>query len=325
MIRSMTGYAIGTADCAQHGIPLHLSLEIKSVNSRFFDVQMRVCEELRQYEPLLRANISRHISRGKIECRLQIAGRHGDINSGALNAGNGGEAGICSPALSQLMALQESIRQQSPTAAPLSVAEILRWPGILAGDTLDYAALAPAIQALQETLLQEFQESRQREGGKLAAMILQCTAKMREIVAEVVPRIPELQNSFQEKLEQRLRDAFASAGIADASASPSADSAAAHATAAHPFNERILQELTVFAHRIDIAEEVSRLSAHIDEVERSLQKGGVSGKRLDFLAQELNREANTLGSKSVLQAVSQAAIELKLLIEQIREQAQNLE
>ena len=150
--------------------------------------------------------------------------------------------------------------------------------------------------------LDDFTASRSREGEKLVAVILERVARMRLLVREVAPRIPAAQAAFQEKLKQRLVDAIGSAD-----------------------DDRVRQEVAVFAARIDVDEELARLSTHLDEVERVLKAGGAAGKRLDFLMQELNREANTLGSKSVVTEVSQTAMELKLLIEQMREQVQNLE
>ena len=169
-------------------------------------------------------------------------------------------------------------------------------------DTLDSEALIPACLALAREALDDFTASRAREGEKLAAVIVERVARMRDLVRDVAPRIPVAQAAFQDKLRQRLIDAIGSAD-----------------------DERIRQEVAVFAVRIDVAEELARLSTHLDEVERVLKAGGASGKRLDFLMQELNREANTLGSKSVVSEVSQTAMELKLLIEQMREQIQNLE
>jgi uncharacterized protein (TIGR00255 family) len=158
------------------------------------------------------------------------------------------------------------------------------------------------VLALARTVLEEFTASRGREGEKLAEMIIDRVNAMRDIVRRVVPRIPEAQTLFTDKLRQRLIDALGNAS-----------------------DERILQEVAVFATRIDVAEELSRLTTHLDEVERVLKQGGACGKRLDFLMQELNREANTLGSKSAITEVSQASMDLKLLIEQMREQIQNLE
>ena len=193
-------------------------------------------------------------------------------------------------------------RNELPDAAPLSVSDALRWPGMFGENSLDGEKLVAAASALAKTALDEFIASRAREGAKLAAMILERVALMRELVRQVKPRIPEAQAAFQEKLKQRLAEALTSSD-----------------------DERIRQEVAVFAVRIDVAEELTRLATHLDEVERVIEAGGACGKRLDFLMQELNREANTLGSKSVVTEISQTAMELKLLIEQMREQIQNLE
>ena len=173
---------------------------------------------------------------------------------------------------------------------------------MFADETLDIEAQVPQCLALAREALDDFAASRAREGEKLAAVIMERVTRMRELVRDVAPRIPAAQQAFQDKLKQRLVDALGSAD-----------------------DERIRQEVAVFAVRIDVAEELARLSTHLDEVERVLKAGGSTGKRLDFLMQELNREANTLGSKSVVTEVSQTAMELKLLIEQMREQIQNLE
>ena len=196
--------------------------------------------------------------------------------------------------LGSLKSLSDRVRQEMPEAGPLS--------GMFGDQNVDFAALSPVILALAREAIDDFTATRGREGEKLAAMIVDRVNAMREIVRQVAPRIPEAQQLFTDKLRQRLQEALGNAS-----------------------DDRILQEVAVFATRIDVAEEISRLSTHLDEVERVLKQGGASGKRLDFLMQELNREANTLGSKSAITEVSQAAMDLKLLIEQMREQIQNLE
>ena len=288
MIYSMTGYAARTLD-VEHGA---LHLELKSVNSRYLDFQFRVCEELRAVEPALRELFSARLTRGKLECRVSYAAATARAQSQALNA----------DLLQRLKSFETQVRGELPQAAPLAVADVLRWPGMFGDDSLDSEALARSCLALAKDALDDFSASRAREGQKLAAVILERVARMRELVRDVAPRIPVAQAAFQDKLKQRLIDAIGSAD-----------------------DERIRQEVAVFAVRIDVAEELARLSTHLDEVERVLKAGGASGKRLDFLMQELNREANTLGSKSVVSEVSQTAMELKLLIEQMREQIQNLE
>lgn len=288
MIYSMTGYAGKTREVA--GGSLHL--ELRSVNSRYLDIHFRIADDLRLLEPALREAIAGRISRGKVELRLNFIPAQVQKRQLALNP----------DLLAQLRNLDAEVRQALPQANPLSVSDVLRWPGMLGEQETDTAALHAACLELLQEALEDFAATRGREGAKLAAVILERVVKIREVVATVGPRIPEAQSAFQEKLKQRLAEAL---GNVD--------------------DERLRQEVVLFATRIDVAEELARLLAHLTEVERVLKTGGNAGKRLDFLMQELNREANTLGSKSVVTAVSAAAMDLKLLIEQMREQIQNLE
>lgn len=288
MICSMTGYAVKTRDIERGS----LQLELKSVNSRYLDFHFRITEELRSLEMPLREMLSARLSRGKVECRLTF-------NAAAAR---GEQLQLNTDLLGSLKSLSDRVRQEMPEAGPLSVNDVLRWPGMFGDQSVDFAALSPVILALAREAIDDFTATRGREGEKLAAMIVDRVNVMREIVRQVAPRIPEAQQLFTDKLRQRLQEALGNAS-----------------------DDRILQEVAVFATRIDVAEEISRLSTHLDEVERVLKQGGASGKRLDFLMQELNREANTLGSKSAITEVSQAAMDLKLLIEQMREQIQNLE
>jgi uncharacterized protein (TIGR00255 family) len=192
------------------------------------------------------------------------------------------------------------VRAAVPDARPLSVGEVLGWPGVLGDDRS--AALREACITLVHELLEDFSATRSREGGKLAQMLLERVERMRELLASIQPKLPEAIAAYQEKVSTRLREAL---GGAD--------------------EERIRQEIALFGVRADVAEELSRLAAHLEEVARVVKSGGAVGKRLDFLMQELNREANTLGSKSVSKELSDASLELKLLIEQMREQIQNIE
>ena len=179
---------------------------------------------------------------------------------------------------------------------------MLRWPGILGDDSLGFDALQPEIGPLIRAALDELVASRRREGEKLAEMIRGRILRMRELVGTVQPRVPALVAEYQERLATRLRDAAATLD-----------------------EDRIRLEVGLFAQRVDVAEELSRLSTHLDEVERILKAGGSAGKRLDFLMQELNREANTLGSKAMAADMTAVAVDLKLAIEQMREQVQNIE
>ena len=184
----------------------------------------------------------------------------------------------------------------------LTAADILRWPGMLGADTVPLDEMRAVCHEALQAVLEEFTASRAREGEKLKALLLERVAAMEERVATVAPRMPQVLAAFQEKLATRLREAMA---VDD--------------------DERVRQEIVLFANRIDLDEELSRLTTHLDEVKRVLDAGGAAGKRLDFLMQELNREANTLGSKSVDVEVTRVSLDLKLLIEQMREQIQNIE
>lgn len=287
-VLSMTGFASQARELGR----LSLNIELRSVNSRYLDIAFRIADDLRLAEPHLREAISARVVRGKVECRLSFARNDSVARELAVN----------SAMLGQLQSLQTAVIRHFPDAAPLSVAELVRWPGLLADDTMTFEQLQPEIVLLAGSALDELVATRKREGDKLAAMILQRIAHMQELVSLVQPKLPQIVADYQEKLACRLREAAVSLD-----------------------EERIRQEMAVFATRIDVAEELTRLTAHIDEVARVLKQGGAVGKRLDFLMQELNREANTLASKSVATELTGIAVELKILIEQMREQIQNLE
>ena len=288
MVSSMTGYAAVTRELAAGT----LALELKSVNSRFLDVQFRVAEELRSAEPQLRELAMASVARGKIDCRLAFT-------ASPLARG---EAALNTEVLSRLARLSQLVRGAIPDVQPLRVMEVLHWPGVLGEDTAAAEALREAALDAMRAALVELAAARVREGEKLARMIRDRVARIRGRLAEIEPLVPQAVAAYAEKLATKLREALASAD-----------------------EERIRQEIAVFGVRIDVAEELSRLAAHLDEVERVLAGGGAVGKRLDFLMQELNREANTLGAKSVSKELSAAALEFKVLIEQMREQVQNLE
>ena len=288
MIYSMTGYAAGNRDLGQ----AILSIEIKSVNSRYLDIAFRIGDDLRQLEMKLREQISGAIQRGKIECRIYLQSQPGAVRDSTPNPAR----------MAQLAAQEAAVREVIPAAATLSVADVLRWPGVLVDQQLDPQQLEAECVALMMTLLGELLASRSREGAKLAETIISRVARMRSLVAEVAPMLPLLLADYRDRLSARLREAVAALD-----------------------EERIRQEVGVFAAKSDVAEELARLSTHLDELERVVAKGGAVGKRLDFLMQELNREANTLASKSVSADITKIALELKLLIEQIREQVQNIE
>ena len=288
MIHSMTGFAAQTRDLG----PVSLHIELRSVNSRYLDLFFRIGDELRQAEPALRERITAKLTRGKVECRLNLQTNGAAPRSLALNTA----------LLDQLREAEQLVRERLPQAGCLSVNEVLRWPGMLADDGVSFEQLQPALIELAQAALDELAATRRREGDKLAAMIRERLVRLRELVAQAEPRVPAIVAEYQERLATRLRDAVAALD-----------------------EDRIRQEVALFAQRIDVAEELSRLSTHLDEVERILAAGGAAGKRLDFLMQELNREANTLASKSAATDVTGIAMEMKVLIEQMREQVQNIE
>lgn len=291
MIQSMTGYAAGTRDLGS----AILNIELKSVNSRYLDLGFRMSEDLRTLEMPIRELLSAKLSRGKIECRAYLQTQHSAH-------GNADDAAPNAAVIARLVQLQAGVLNALPNATPLSVNEILRWPGVLAEDSLAADALQRESLALVTALLDELLATRTREGDKLVAVLREISARMRAWVAQAAPLMPQALADYQDRLSAKLREAVANLD-----------------------EDRIRQEVGVFAAKIDVAEELARLNTHLDELERVLKKGGAVGKRLDFLMQELNREANTLASKSVSAEITVIALDLKLAIEQMREQVQNLE
>lgn len=292
MIQSMTGYAAGTHDLGS----AILSIELKSVNSRYLDLGFRMSEDLRALEMPIRELLSARIARGKVECRAYLQAQNStptkDEKSAAPNAAM----------IARLTQLQAGVLAAAPDARPLSVHDILRWPGVLAEDSIPAETLQAECLALVNALLEEFTATRNREGDKLKAVLLEIAGRMRAWVAQAEPLLPQAVADYQDRLAAKLREAVANLD-----------------------EDRIRQEVGVFAAKVDVAEELARLNTHLDELERVLKKGGAVGKRLDFLMQELNREANTLASKSVSAEITAIALDLKLAIEQMREQVQNLE
>src|SRR5258706_61100 len=291
MAQIMSGSAAASTDTARGA----LSIELRSVNARFLDLQFRVSDELGALEPVLRELIGGRVSRGKLDCRFflnQAAGAPG----ARLNAG----------ALARLNHLSAEVAKAMPQATRVRVADVLRWPGVIAESPLDEEETRRVATALCRKALDELVDSRRREGAKLATAVGERVAAMRARLEQAAPLVPQALAAYQAKLTERLREAIGS----------SLGSAG---------EERIRLELTMFATKVDVDEELTRLRAHLDEAERTLKKGGTAGKRLDFIAQELNREANTLASKAASQELSDCAMELKLLVEQMREQVQNIE
>ena len=287
MILSMTGYAAAGAELDSGS----LTLELRAVNHRYLDVQLRMPEELRAFEGAMREAITAQLQRGKVECRANYAARTAQSGA-ALNR----------DLLRQLAAWNKEVQAALPEARSLSVADVLRWNGVLEMPSASADELRAALLDLLQEALLEFSASRAREGEKLKNFLLQRVEKIEALRDSVLPHVPAAIAAYEQKLVARLREAMQNAE-----------------------DERIRQEITLFASKIDVDEELSRLASHLGEMRRILAHGGAVGKRLDFLMQELNREANTLGSKSVDAEVSRSAMEMKILIEQMREQIQNLE
>ena len=288
MILSMTGFAAAAAELPG----ISLAVELRSVNHRYLDVTIKLPEELRTLEPVLRERLAAAQKRGKVECRVSLSRTVSGAGSIAINTER----------VEQLGAAAAAVARAIPGTPPLSAADILRWPGVMIDASISQESLAEQVDALVQQALLDLTSARAREGATLRAVLEARCTDIEAQLTRVAPRIPALHAAFVDKLGGRLRDA----GL-------------------DPNDDRLKQELALFATKIDVAEEVARLSTHVAEIRRVLAQGGSAGKRLDFLAQELHREANTLGSKSMDAELSQVSLELKVLIEQMREQVQNLE
>jgi len=300
----MTGYAAVQSNPARtapegdvgNGSQARLGVEIRSVNSRFLDLALRLPDELRQAEPALRELLTGKLKRGKVELRVSL-----ESNSGAsLKA-------PASSTLQRLGSMEDTVRSWLPGAAALSVADILRMAAGEDKSTHDYS---DDLLKLAKKALKDLLTAREREGTRLAQMLLERTAQLRALAASATPMVPKLVEQQKARFMERWKEAMA---LTDGSTLPEAA------------QDRALLEATSFAIRIDVAEEIMRLTSHLEEIDRLLTAGGEIGKRLDFLIQELHREANTLGSKSGSLELTHVSVEMKVLIEQIREQVQNIE
>lgn len=300
----MTGYA-----SAQHGASAtgaetdpraspsrRLGLEIRSVNSRFLDLSFRLPDELRAQEPALRSLLTARLKRGKVEVRAALESEDNNVLQDP-------------PArlLQRLNSMQDSVRAWLPSAAPLTVADALRLCANAPSGSEDWSEALPA---LAEEALEALMAAREREGKRLAVMLLDRVKQLRALAQQAVPMVPLLVEQQRTRFMERWKEAMT---LTDGATLPEAA------------RDRALTEATAFAIRIDVAEEITRLDSHLDEIERLLKKGGEVGKRLDFLIQELHREANTLGSKSAALDLTRISVDMKVLIEQMREQVQNIE
>ncbi len=303
-VYSMTGYASAQHSTANSStenesktVPSsHLGLEIRSVNSRFLDLTFKLPEELRQFEPALREILIARLKRGKVEVRAAIeTSSHSTIAEPSPRL------------LQRLNAVQDNVKAWLPNASPLSVADVIR---LSANDNVSARDWSEDILPLAEKTLTELLSARQREGTRLATMLLDRINQLRGLVGQAGPLVPQLVIQQRQRFLDRWKEAMA---LTDGAILPEAA------------QDRALTEATAFAIRIDVAEEITRINSHLDEIERLITKGGDIGKRLDFLIQELHREANTMGSKSAALELTHISVDMKVLIEQMREQVQNLE
>lgn len=288
-IKSMTGFAHTSGEFAGKRV----DLELRAVNHRFLDVQFKMPEDLRYLEGVMREHIAKQVVRGKIECRIQLASV----------AEHGGHLHINHDLVRELAELNHKWRKRHEDLGKLTVAEILKFPGVIISAEKDGEALATGVQNLLDKALADFVATRQREGVKLQQHLLERLELMDDIITALESLFPGLLRTHMNRVRARLAEAVA--GVDE---------------------DRLKQEFALFMQKADVDEEFSRLRTHIAEVRRIVtEHKGSAGKRLDFLMQELNREANTLGSKAIASECTQVSVELKVLIEQMREQVQNIE
>ena len=303
-VYSMTGYAsaqhssAATSPAADSPVSstARLGLEIRSVNSRYLDLTFKLSDELRGFEPALRELLVRGLKRGKVEVRAALEGNTANL--------------VAEPSarlLQRLNTIQDSVKSWLPQATPLSVADVIR---LTSGSTVAEHDWQDELLALAGQVLASLLAAREREGARLVLMLQDRMAQLRRLAAQAEPLVPQLVAQQRQRFLDRWRDAM---GLVEGGALPEAA------------QDRALAEATAFAIRIDVAEELTRLNSHLDELDRLLAKGGEIGKRLDFLIQELHREANTLGSKSAALELTHISVDMKVLIEQMREQVQNIE
>ena len=287
MMYSMTAFARTSADA--HG--RHLVWELKSVNHRFLETHFRMPEALRFLEHPLRETLRKHLKRGKVDCTVRLENVGGD-SSISINRG----------VLLQVLAAVEQVRRDAPEIGGVSPIDLMRWPGVLDDTPADDERLAETATELFEQALTELIQARSREGASLRQTINDRLDEIDRLVRELKPITSHLANQQKAKLEQRIADLNVNLDPV-----------------------RLEQEVALLAQRADVAEELDRLVIHVEEARGNVQGSGPHGRRLDFLTQELNREANTLGAKAVIPEQSQRAVDLKVIIEQIREQVQNIE
>jgi uncharacterized protein (TIGR00255 family) len=310
MISSMTGYGSASRPVSLGaGVVADLQVECRAVNSRFLDLGFRLPDECRGAEPLLREMVTQALARGKVEFRAAWR-----INASSTAASpSRATSTLNQERLAALKALQSEVLNTFPQAGELRIADVLRWPGVVNEPRGEEEGWIGATAEAAKAALDALMISRAAEGAALVGVLQSITQQMQATITSLEPRIPEYVQQYQDKLSTRLAEALTSQGN-DSNGNVPAE-----------VLDRIRQEVVLYAVKIDVAEEFARLKTHLQAVTTALNGKGPVGKRLDFLMQELNREANTLSSKSVSDECTAAAVELKLLIEQMREQVQNLE
>jgi len=288
MIQSMTAFA-RLDEGTEFG---DLAWEVRTVNHRYLDINLRLPDDLRRFEPAVRERVAARLKRGRVDLTLRFAPRADEET----------EIEIDTAMVDRVAEAARVVAERLPAAAPVSVREVLRWPGVIRRQTLDAERLGAGLLDLLDRALGELSTVRSREGERLAAAMAERLDAMVDLVARIRERLPAAAAAHRERLVARLAEAAAGAEPG-----------------------RLEQELAFYLQRADVDEELERLGVHMDEVRRVLDAGSAVGRRLDFLMQELHREVNTLGSKSSDAAIAQAVVDLKVLVEQMREQVQNLE
>lgn len=296
-VYSMTGFA----HCQVQTLLGFLNIEMKAVNSRFLEITCRLPDELKAWEGDIRTLITSNVKRGKVDCRLSWVG---DVKVAKT---------LDQEALQNLLALQKDVLTLQPTAVPLTVESILNYPGLLKPQAIDAEFLKSEVMNGLSKVLAIFNASREREGAALAKVITGYCDQIEEIVETLCPKLPLMLDNLQTKLEQRLSESLEKV-LSSKSELTSEE-----------VRDRIRQEVLLYAIKMDVDEEMNRLLTHVAEVKRVLASGNEVGKKLDFMMQELNREANTLGSKAVAIDMAQTSLALKVVIEKMREQIQNLQ
>jgi uncharacterized protein (TIGR00255 family) len=297
-VASMTGFAAASAATPR----VTVSVELKSVNARFLELGIRLPDEMRALEAGARELLASRLARGKVDVRVTLT-RDASASESRLN----------SAALSRLTAIATEAQAVIGATAPLGLADILRWPGVIESADVDFEQLREPFTRALEQALELLAQARLREGAALRLALLERCEGIDRIVTDLRGQVPAILAMLARKLQERLSQALVPA------------LSGANHLSREEVNDRIRQEVTLYGMRADVDEELQRLATHVTEVRRVLGAGAAVGRRLDFLMQELNREANTLGSKASAIEMTNAAVELKLLIEQMREQIQNLE